>query len=330
MTFHHDGLLESLYLLFEDRLGHELYRPVGMDWFTNGLWQINDSAETARQYLMPDLLPPHDYPPLNNDLVDKGDHYQINWYGRLQRLVTLEQFRAMPFDIVIASLPQHLEPFRALAGGKGAKFIFQIGNNWVWPESQNLNAMASITPRETAANAIFYHQNFDTNIFYPTPVDPESKRIYSFVNCLQSYPQAWQDYLDIKERMEPLGWEVKAYGGQNPDGNINGNDALADKMREATFILHIKPGGDGYGHILHNAYSVGRPVITRRADYEGQLGGNLIKPGTYVEYTDTEHYHFIDPVYARAMGEGARKSFEEEVDFDREAKEVAEWITQLR
>ena len=36
--FHHHALWESLRLVFEERFGWELYRPIGMDWFIEGYW----------------------------------------------------------------------------------------------------------------------------------------------------------------------------------------------------------------------------------------------------------------------------------------------------
>lgn len=38
--YHHHDLFESLAILFEDRLGWELYRPIGMEWFDEGYWNF--------------------------------------------------------------------------------------------------------------------------------------------------------------------------------------------------------------------------------------------------------------------------------------------------
>lgn len=316
---HHDGLLESLYLLFGKRLGYEVYTPIGLDWFQEGYWRINDSPETAAQFLASGTVPSDGTLPLIH-----------------HKAITLAEFRDMDWDIVLASLPQHLQPYQELATSKGAKFIFQVGNEWSWPEEPSLNVLASVAPRDTQAHAVFYHQEFDINIFHPTPV-PTTKKIYSFINCIQEYPSAWKNYQDLKAIMEPLGWEFKAFGAQCPDGNINGLRAIADTMREATFIFHVKPGGDGFGHILHNAYSVGRPVITRKSDYQGQWGEYLLKPGTFLDLdngienvkNDIAAEVFI-PGLAQKAGEKAAQQFKEVVDYDREGEEIKQWISQLK
>jgi hypothetical protein len=53
--FHHGSLLRSLVMLFEDRLGMELYRPIGLQWLHRGYWAISNLKGTAKQFL--DLVP---------------------------------------------------------------------------------------------------------------------------------------------------------------------------------------------------------------------------------------------------------------------------------
>lgn len=48
---HHDDLYESLRILFEDRLGWELYRPIGTEWYTEGYWDVYNHPDTVTQYL---------------------------------------------------------------------------------------------------------------------------------------------------------------------------------------------------------------------------------------------------------------------------------------
>src|SRR3990172_6286612 len=49
--FHHAGLLQSLILLFENRLGGNVYRPIGMEWADQGYWKVFDHPATRLQYL---------------------------------------------------------------------------------------------------------------------------------------------------------------------------------------------------------------------------------------------------------------------------------------
>ena len=317
---HHDGLLESLRLLFEVRLGHELYTPIGLSWFEMGYWKINDSIETANQFLTPGTTP--------DDGTGIIKHYKT---------MTLDEFRSTPIDVVIASLPQHVEPFKQLAAEKGAKFIYQMGNNWDIPDYPTLNVLASIARKPTAANVIWYHEEFSTDTYRPSPVEP-NKKVYSFVNIIQNTGDGWRDYQALKWAMEPEGWEFRAFGAQGPDGNIDGEQVIADKMREATFIYHVKPFGDGFGLILHQAYSIGRPIITRPSDYHGQLGSQLIAPWTYLDI-DTFSINDIKnqmneliskPDKLKEMGNNSANRFKELVNYNQEAKEIEQWLTNLK
>jgi len=48
---HHGDLFYSLQLLFEKRLKAELYRPVGIEWWKEGFWNVFNHPATAQQYL---------------------------------------------------------------------------------------------------------------------------------------------------------------------------------------------------------------------------------------------------------------------------------------
>ncbi len=51
--YHHGSLLRSLVMLFEGRLGMELYRPIGLEWFHEGYWAVSELKRTAREFLEP-------------------------------------------------------------------------------------------------------------------------------------------------------------------------------------------------------------------------------------------------------------------------------------
>jgi hypothetical protein len=339
--FHHSALLRSLVLLFEDRLGMELYRPIGMDWFHEGFWAINDQEDTARQFLDPEGQPMDNTPRLNSALAQGEDGtYQISDPGlkTSHRAATLAYFKQNRFDYVIASIPAHVPLFQELIAKyqPHAKLIIQMGNNWDLNNYAGYNVLASIAPQFTPANTMFYHQEFDLRVFKDTPV-PAARKVYSFLNIIQNSGVGWSDYSELKRIMERLGWEFRAYGGQCPDGNMNGAEELASKMREAAFIFHVKPGGDGFGHIIHNAYAVGRPVITRSSHYRGQLAEQLLVPGTFIDldrYGRGETKNILtrlmfDPDALEAMGKAAANRFDEVVDYKKEAEDISKWLTNL-
>lgn len=341
--FHHSSLLRSLVLLFEGRLGAELYRPIGMDWFDQGYWAVNSQRDTAEQFLALDSQPVDNTPELNNAHQMKtapAETFHIYDPGMksTHRACTLDFFKNNEFDYVIASIPAHVPIFENLIAKyqPNAKLIIQMGNNWDLSQYPGYNVLASTVPQSSPANTFFYHQEFDLSIFRDTPVPPVRKA-YSFVNVIENTGIGWEDYQGLKRIMERTGWEFKAFGGQCPDGNMTGPDELAYKMREAAFIFHVKPGGDGYGHIIHNAYAVGRPIITRPSHYKGQLAEQLLIPGTFI---DLDRYPLdkvkniltqlmLDPDSLVEMGKAAAARFDDVVNFKSEAEGIKLWLETL-
>ena len=78
---HHEHLYESLRILFEDRLGYELYRAIGLEWYHEKFWNVYPHPATAQQYLglhqgTPYIVNPDDdttLETLNCDFVDTGN-----------------------------------------------------------------------------------------------------------------------------------------------------------------------------------------------------------------------------------------------------------------
>lgn len=342
--FHHSSLLRSLVLLFEDRLDMELYRPIGMDWFDEGFWAINNQRDTAEQFLKISSQPLDETPPLNEAEEFEIGRFRVMDPGNesSHRACTLTYFKNHQFDYVIASIPAHVPIFKELIRKyqPQAKLIVQMGNNWQGYDFGDLPVLASVKgPINNAGRAIFYHQEFDLDIFHPAPVptQPANRKVYSFLNIIQNSGIGWDYYSRLKEIGERQGWEYRAFGGQCPDGNMTGPRELADKMREAMFVYHVKPGGDGFGHIIHSAYAVGRPIITMPSHYKGQLAGDLLVPGTFIDLDQfgigeaknilTRLSH--DPTRLIEMGEKAAARFREVVDYNKESEEIKTWLSSL-
>ena len=341
--YHHGSLLRSLVMLFEDRLGMELYRPIGLEWFHEGYWAVSELKRTARQFLEPRA---GDRSPSVNvtTTVDPGPSegvYTVADPGGVSthRACTLAHFIDHRFDYVIASIPAHVALFERLVATyqPRAKLIVQVGNNWNLADYRGHNVLASIAPRPVPeANVIFYHQEFDLDIFAPAPCLP-TRKIYSYVNVIQYSGVGWDDFLELRRLLGPAGYEVRAYGGLCPDGNKTGPVELADSMRETQFVLHVKAGGDGFGHVVHNAYAVGRPLITRPSHYRGQLAERLMVPDTFIDL-DRHGVRKVRRIVAdltdsperlRQMGQRAAERFREMVDYDLEARAIADWLANL-
>lgn len=319
VDFHHFGLLTSLRMLFVDRLHHDLFIPTGLEWFPE-YWGIaepyNNDPRTADQYLNHPLNIPH------------------------VKAITLEEFKSMPIDMVIASVPENIPHYKKLIANfhPEAKFIVQIGNMFheVLSNLHEIpNLLASTISFEVppSCNAVFYHQRFDTNVYkYKPPT--YSKKIKSFMNVIGGYPDL--DFLYEIERYLPE-WKFEFHGASCRDGIFSTDKEIADSMSDSQFILHVKYGGDGFGYIIHQAFAVGRPPIVKREYYKGQLAEQLMEDGITCIQIDSlsaqesanKIIKFSEPDIYLKMCENARDRFLKVVDWDKEEIEIEKFMAKL-
>lgn len=346
LDFHHAGLLQSFILFFEKRLGGKVYRPIGMDWATKGFWKVYDHPATQLQFLTMDqgYRPIDGTLPLNNiQKVENGVYYcQDIDSGYYNRAITFDKFLSMDIDIIIASMPQHIDPFVRLQNQHkpNAKLIYQIGNNWNVDGSMMINNVMASAKVEIPAwiNSIVYHQEFDKEIFYYR--DPVNTRnIFSFINCFNTqehFKQDWQLFETVEKLLPD--WNFKSYGGQCRDGSQDGSRNLSTAMVNSRFIWHTKNQGDGYGHILFNTASIGRPTIIKFMDYKDKLGEKLLIDGeTCIAIDNLSEYEIVNkinfynqPDEYRKLAKNIRENFKQKVDFDREAMALKDFIDNLK
>ena len=346
--YHHEDLFYSLQLLFEKRLGWELYRPAGMEWYRDGYWRIselyNTKEETAMQFLeLRDVkefpyIPPYTGQPVNKIKEVDDESYTMESNGILHRALTLDQFKKMDIDIVIASIPLHFESFAKLIHDHKpkTKLIGHFGNVlWYLKDYKLRNIMASVAPQKVpdGVNAIFYHQEFPLDIFsFEEP--NTSQTISSFLHVFDGYPDAPLFY-DTEKIMPD--WKFNSYGAGSREGTITGRENIAKAMHDSRFIWHVKLAGDGYGHIIHNAFAVGRPPIVKHEYYKDKLAGELMKDGETCIFIDglkpqeiaTKIKYYDDPVRYENLARNAYMKFREIVDFDQEEKELRKFLDVL-
>src|ERR1035437_8416380 len=157
---HHNTLYHSLKMLFEDRLGGTLYRPIGKEWFEKGIWRMAEiylnSPVTIEQYLG-----------IKGNLEDGVYKVWDEEYDYFQNAITYDKFMDLPIDIVIASLPEHIQSFQVLCENhpNKPKLIYQVGNHWTIEEGKadNMLASAIIQNVPPEVNIVTYHQEFDLN-----------------------------------------------------------------------------------------------------------------------------------------------------------------------
>ena len=336
-NLHHFGLYNSLQLLFEKRLGGYLYRPIGTEWLDKGYWKMaqiyNNHPATVAQYLgiRPDYQRETDY----WLVLDPAHEF-------FQKAISLDDFFKIDIDIVIASIPEHIESLKRLAHDhpKKPKVIYQVGNAWTLQSGMAPNIMASAIVNNVPDNInfIIYHQEFDLNVFKWDYSYPD-KKVYSFINCLNTasiYERDWQLFQDIERGM--MGWEWRSFGGSCRDGRADGIKDLAKKTTEARFIWQVKWGGDGYGHVLFNSQAIGRPTIAKKSYYAGKLGERMMIDGdTCIDIDGLNLHEIINKIiyyseknrYLR-MVERCRWNFNHEVNFDNEELLIRDFLKRLR
>lgn len=347
--FHHSGLAYAMHLLIEKRLGWNLYFPIGVEWFDKGYWAIaepyGNNRDTVNQYLaLDERYVPKDGTPVLNDIAsEKAHHYEIydHAHGYTHKSLTFTQFQSINIDIIIGSIPRHWDLYRKLRDiyKPQARVVAHMGNMFDEVEYymrsgiiRNLMASTITFPYPDHINTVFYHQEIDTHVFHYTPYITELiPRITSFVNLLparhiyEAYKTAMPDF------------EFRAYGSSTPEGPIQTIQEIASHMKDSMWGFHLKPRGDGFGHILYDWAFIGRPIITRFSDYADKLGGELLEDGiTAIDlekrsFPDTIDYirHLSHPTHYSTLATAIQSRVSNIIDYDREALQLKRFFTTL-
>jgi len=343
---HHGDLYYSLILLFEKRLGMNLYRPIGLDWFKKGFWKIaepyGNPPDTIGQYLEPPSVEKSaNWVSRYGDSQLVDDIYYIparapdGFYT--QKAITLEKFLTMDFDIIIASYLGHEECYSKLVSKykPNAKFIFQLGNiGWQprWAKNVLLAMDFDMPPN---INYIKYYPEHHEDYSYIPPTNHNI--VKSFINCMtNNYPEDLAWFLKY-EKLLPESM-FKMHGILGRDGVIS-NDLMPQVMKESAFVWHVKCLGSG-GFIPRQAMSCGRPVITRtsyahqfrvleRNLYEDSVNCIDLDAGTEQENIEKIKY-FMQPDNHLRLCESTIEDFNQKVNFEEEAKKIKAWLETLK
>ena len=321
---HQADLFYALQLLLEDRLGIEVYTPIGYEWFDEGYWQFGHEhlgRALADQYLGIDAK--YERWSTHHATFDPAHP------SRLIRCVTLDEFRALGgWSHIVATVQDNQAGFARLAAETGAKYVYQVGNTRQQVDwgLDPLAIVSSEVPIE--GRGVRVHQPFDhlTTFRYRDPAEAEPV-ISSFVNLMPRLDE-WPIAADLLAR---LPFRSLIYGIDGTDGNLHPVSEIAEAMARSAFALHLKVTGDGFGHVLHNWAAVGRPLVGRGRYYAGQLGERFWQDGvTSIDLdlrTPDESAALIREVWAdkaryRGMCEAIRAEFDR-IDWNAEAREIA-------
>lgn len=342
--FHHDSLWWALHLLFEKRLGWELYRPYGVEWFDQEYFKLYGHFAMKEPYRFLAKL-------YLKDIVFTQDGE--NGYGLETRmgcidypkfkLVTLKKAKEMDFDIIICTINENEKYFYKFAKEfcPKAKLIRITGNmNDKVDHELYPNLMASdISSYKMyqGEHKVLFRQEFDLNLFKYSP-PTNTHNLYSFLNGLraeETEPGVFGTWFKLLHLLPEF--KFRSYGGKCENGRIFGKRKLIERMSEASFLYHVKRI-DGYGHTIHNAFALGRPVITCFEYYRDKIAEPLLVDGETAIFTDGRSSRQIaEIVRSKAnieeltrMSENCRKKFEENVKFDYEFMRIQKFLEELR
>jgi glycosyltransferase involved in cell wall biosynthesis len=338
--YHHHDLWESLELLCA-RLGWTLYRPIGMDWFDAGYWNFERAWHgdaVAKQYLTPWGSDEAD---AETGLHRRFDHSHDRW----QNLLTLEQARAIRPDVVLASVAHNHDGLHRFAREVGAKFGIHLGNVRFSPidmaedrwDLADFGIVTSVMPAPVDKPHVIVHQEFSLEDFRHEPPEQHDRMVVSsFVNCFVENVGGYAQFAETASRRPQYDWRVFGSYGSMPEdqfscGNIGRCADVAAAMRASDVAWHTKQWSDGFGHVIHNWFAVGRPVVGFEWYYRSQLAGPLWQEGvTSFDLSDKSPDEIAliidrlanDPDLRLRMGENAAARFREVVDFDAEEESI--------
>ena len=321
LDFHHGALYYSFHLLFEKRLGWELYRPIGYDWYRKDFWRYSTNPFVIKQYLQ---IPS----PSTGDGIYLIPTYEgTDLYT--QRAITLRKFMNMDFDIIIATVYNHEKPYSLLAQKKNAVFIRQLGNiAEVCDFGICRNIInSSTTPIPEGVNHVTYRPEFSLDDYSP----PKNHNVIkNFMNC---YPET-EDALFWYEYKEDLPEFIFKMHGILGDNGVLSTKEMPEAIRGSSFVWHLKRFGDGYGFVVHQSYASGRPIIVKKSYYKGKLAEPLFEDSvTCIDLelgTQKENIkkirHFSEPENHMEICENAYRRFREVVDFDEEFYAIKKFL----
>ncbi len=345
--YHHADLYESFGLVFADRFGWDLYRPIGMDWFDLGYWEFEKRVHgdaVARQYLS-----------LWDGDRDCGTHWErddATHPGRVHRMLTVEQARDLSPDVVIATVPHNEAGLHRFATETDATFGVQLGNvgqafevNWRHARFALCSTTLAFAP---PVPYIVYRQEFSLSDFRYEWPPAEERSVASFVQCFPENrgPQRggfYDHFVALSDASPDLDWKVYgAYGSAPTDhlacGNLPSTPAVAEAMRRTRVIWHAKFWSDGYGHVIHDAHAVGRPVMAHHDYYADKLAAPLMEHGVtgfdLSRMDDAEVLRTLrrlcdDDEYHREMSDNVAARFRAVVDFDADAAAIRELLERV-
>ncbi len=328
---HHGGLFRSLQLL-GDRLSWDVYTPVGMDWWTEEIWNFGRSTypddRLAQQYLVEGQGAWLGSIRASEDVVwVKDAEFPDRWIHG----ITLADARKQNWTFVMATVQDNQLGFWKFAKEVGATYLLQVGNTGQGIE-WSFDPLALVSSEmPIVGKGVLYHQEMEP-IEYVPPKDHRSAA--SFVNSMPYMDASGSGCWTLLQRAQET-LPIKVYGGDCPDGVVRPYSKLVETARSVGWGWHDKAQGDGFGHVIHTWAAVGRPIIGHASHYAGKMASvfwdDLITCIDLDRHSLEEAVEIVQGLSDAehvAMCEAIRGRFEANVDYDAEAEQIRAFLDQ--
>ena len=152
--------------------------------------------------------------------------------------------------------------------------------------------------------------------------------IRQYLNFFRNHPMLhhWQTHKPLLPEFE---WRM--HGHQGDDGFLYPLSQIAKSMLDSSFVWHVKR--EGYGHIIHNAFAAGRPVITQIQGYRGYTAEPMLTDGETcidlgLNFADNvaKRRHYSQREELLRLCDNVRERFKRVVDFDAEEPEIRAFL----
>jgi hypothetical protein len=344
---HHGDLYYSLHLLFEERLGMNLFRPIGHEWFEKGFWKIaepyHNAPDTIDQFLgVPDVTwsatkePCQKYGEVQ---LEDGVYYiplKVASGEYVQKAVTFDKFLSMDFDFIVATHHLNESAYAELVQKYKPKaaYIMQIGNVNVQPRSCRNVLLAVNTSMSSRVNYIKYYPEHHKDFCYSPPTNHNMvKSFLTNMNVTSDY-HLWTIF---KRALSDF--TFKSHGILAPDGMIPGY-LMPQAIKDSAFVWHVKSTGCG-GFTDRQTLACGRPCIIR--SHYNLTNHSLIKEDMFEDSVNCidldassinesvqKLRYFSEPERHTVMCRNTADKFGKDVNFAEEAEKIRDWLAHAR
>jgi hypothetical protein len=343
---HHGDLYLSLHLLFEERLGMNLYRPIGIDWFQKGFWKIaepyGNAPDTIDQYLgIPKATWDSKKEPTQRygDVEFSDNVYRIplkigsGYYW--QKAITFDVFEKMDFDYIICTYGAHDYPYYELVQKYKPKAIYlaQIGNSPETRQHCKNVLLAGNWPMPPGTNYIKYHPEHDTAYTYVPPTNHDTIRSFISAPLVEPDLPLFYEYEKLLQD-----FKFRMHGILGRDGVLSG-ETMPSRMKDCAFDWHVKHMGC-CGFVPRQAMASGRPCIIKKSYcyQHHSLARDLFEDGlncidldlNSAEENVRRIRYYAEPSRHAEMCRLTAEKFKKDVDFAQEAEKIRVFLEGLR